>query len=484
VSTVAAPVPPLPTPELLAWQNNEMACFLVWNMATMVDSQGCGAGSPPPISEFIPSALDTDQWVQSCKAMGGSRIVLTVKHMCGFLLFPVQAVTPNYLYTIENLTAPYTNLDIMDQMFQSCQKYGISPGVYYSITENSYCNVHNAQVQPGPINPALQLNVTQEEYDLIVISQLTELYGKYKGLLGEQWYDGGIPSIYYDALQAIVTELQPQAVAYQGQYISNNPVRWIGSESGFSPYPTWSTCDYDTYGSGSPNSADYFPVETDFTILNDDTWFYDPTKSARTSSLLRSMYETSVGHNSNVIIGFAPFPNGTIPMDQQIAASTLGKFIQQCYESTPIGNTSYTTDSTIIAYPSSSNNNIIDRIMIREDLTYGQRIRSFTIHAELTNGTIIDILQWVNLVGTAIGNKFIVILPEPIPVQSVTVNINMAIGTSYIRMVTLLSCNSIAKELDDQWNQQFGSMVIREDSNKESLSSNQPKWRPYRHSKA
>jgi alpha-L-fucosidase len=54
--------------------------------ATMVGLQGCqdGVMVPPPLSLWQPTALDTDSWVATCKAMGGSRIIYVAKHGCGF----------------------------------------------------------------------------------------------------------------------------------------------------------------------------------------------------------------------------------------------------------------------------------------------------------------------------------------------------------------------------------------------------------------
>ena len=59
--------PPLPTSAQAAWQQGgEVGCFVHYNMATMVSSQGCGGGAPPPISAWQPTAVDTDAWVDAC----------------------------------------------------------------------------------------------------------------------------------------------------------------------------------------------------------------------------------------------------------------------------------------------------------------------------------------------------------------------------------------------------------------------------------
>lgn len=47
-------------------------------------------------------------------------------------------------------------------------------------------------------------------------------------------------------------------------------IHWA-QESGYAPYPTWSTCDYSGSGAGDPDSPDWYPAETDFTVLDGDT---------------------------------------------------------------------------------------------------------------------------------------------------------------------------------------------------------------------
>ena len=47
-------------------------CFVHYNMATMAGLQGCqdGVTAPPALAAWQPTALDTDAWASTCKAMG------------------------------------------------------------------------------------------------------------------------------------------------------------------------------------------------------------------------------------------------------------------------------------------------------------------------------------------------------------------------------------------------------------------------------
>eukprot|EP01050_Picozoa_sp_SAG11_P057206 SAG11_NODE_35897_length_264_cov_0.945455_1_plen_88_part_11 len=77
VAATAATGTVLPSAPVLQWQLHDTGCFVHYNMATMAGSQGCqsGVAAPPPLSAWQPTALDTDAWASTCKAMGGTRII-------------------------------------------------------------------------------------------------------------------------------------------------------------------------------------------------------------------------------------------------------------------------------------------------------------------------------------------------------------------------------------------------------------------------
>ena len=54
-------------------------------------------------------------------------------------------------------------------------------------------------------------------------------------------FDGGFTANQTAWLPGLIATLQPHAVALNGQTLSPNPTRWIGSESGYAPNETWST---------------------------------------------------------------------------------------------------------------------------------------------------------------------------------------------------------------------------------------------------
>ena len=57
-------------------------------------------------------------------------------------------------------------------------------------------------------------------------------------------------------------------------------------------------------------ASTFFPAETDFTLQNNDNWFYKD-EGVHSAHDLRIMYETSAGSNTALIIDIAPFAQAT-----------------------------------------------------------------------------------------------------------------------------------------------------------------------------
>jgi hypothetical protein len=71
-------------------------------------------------------------------------------------------------------------------------------------------------------------------------------------------------------LTALLNKLQPNAVVFGGAGLNNNALRWIGTEDGLAPYPTWSRTAAGGNGQGDPDGDSWTPAETEFTMQNGD----------------------------------------------------------------------------------------------------------------------------------------------------------------------------------------------------------------------
>jgi hypothetical protein len=53
-------------------------------------------------------------------------------------------------------------------------------------------------------------------------------------------FDGGYYPTLKAPLSALITKLQPDAVVLGGYGLAASTARWVGTESGLAPYPSWS----------------------------------------------------------------------------------------------------------------------------------------------------------------------------------------------------------------------------------------------------
>ena len=163
-----------------------------------------------------------------------------------------------------------------------------------------------------------------------------------------------------------------------------------------------------------------------------------------TPAQLRNMYETSVGHNTALIVDIAPYPNGTVPAAQAAAAAALGSFVSACYGA-PIVQGSGNGQLVITLMPSVAL--AIDRLVVQEDIRSGQLVRAFELTALLPGGT-----TQVLASGTSIGNKYICRLAAPVAAVALTFNATSVVGgVPTISQFAAFSCGALAAEADAKW---------------------------------
>lgn len=393
----------VPTQQQVEWANCEMGVLIHFDMPVFEpDYDWTNFGTQPSPKVFNPTQLNTDQWLATAKKLGAKYAVLVAKHCSGFSLWP----TKTHDYNISH--SPWKNGkgDIVADFIRSCKKYGIKPGIYASTSANGYLHVNAHKVDPkGP--------VTLAEYKKIVGKQLTELWGNY-GKLFEVWFDGGLLSTAKGGVDAysLLKKLQPQAIAFQGPYGYKNLIRWVGNEEGAAPYPCWATAGSTTNADGTievsglhgNSKAPYWcPGESDFTLRWNRSfqggWFWHAGEDSKMFTIkeLLKKYETSVGHNTNMLLGMVVDNRGLVPDADVQRIEAIGKEIQRQYGH-PF-KTIYGTGNTLImnfAKPIS-----VDRVVIQEDIRKGERVLSYELQGKV-NG------NWVVLAtGSNIGHKHI-----------------------------------------------------------------------------
>jgi alpha-L-fucosidase len=440
VTAVAPPAPPVPSPVILSWAAKRVGCLYDFDLSVFSSTpQGCNCGAaPPPADAWAPTALDAESWLAAGVAAGCERHILVAKHVCGFLSWNSTAV-PGYNFSTAYSATP---VDAVAAFAAAVRRRGAPLGLYYSLTNNARTNTCGGVIGPNP-QPG-QITVTEAQYDALVLAHLTELWTNY-GDIEEAWFDGGTTASLTPAVQALLARLQPNAVGFNGGGFVANPSRWIGSESGYAPDPTWSTCDLSANGAGDPDSRDWYPAETDFTTLAGDTWFYQEGVPVRPPAQLRAMYEGSVGRNTVALIGIGIPPNGSLAGTEQAAAlAGLGAYVRGCYGAPPAAQAANASAAAPIVLTLGAPA-AIDRVVVDEDQTAGQLVRGFTLDVRLANGTTLRVDA-----GRSVGNRRITALPAPLMAVAATLTVTQAAapGARIALFALFAGCGDLARELD------------------------------------
>lgn len=117
-----------PNKTLLDFHRSEFNAFVHYSVNNYAGRQW-GKGTEDP-KIFRPFKLDTDQWARAVKSAGAKAIILTAKHHDGFALWPTKY--SNYSAAASPVVA---GRDIVKMVSESCKKYGLKFGVYYSFAD-------------------------------------------------------------------------------------------------------------------------------------------------------------------------------------------------------------------------------------------------------------------------------------------------------------------------------------------------------------
>ncbi len=348
---------------------------------------------------FNPVDLDTDKWCSIAAKSGAKYFVLTAKHCSGFCLWPTK------VHDFSVASSPWKNGkgDVVKDFFASCKKYGIKPGLYYSVSTNGYYKVY----QNG--KPSQDSPLSQQEYNDVVIRQLTELWTLY-GPVFEIWFDGGVIPVSEGGpdVEGLMKKLQPNAVVFQGPPGTKSLIRWVGNELATPDKDCSATVrgDYrffhggtEQLGCGDQYGDLWSMAECDmpardaskaylggwFWRKGEDQFVFDKDK-------LFERYIGAAGHNGNLLIGVVIDDRGLIPKTDTEALLGLGEHLRKAFNE----EKKIDAKGMRLFVPE---NRRIDYVVISEDIRFGERITGFEL--KRNNETIEK--------GKVIGHKRIIL---------------------------------------------------------------------------
>lgn len=425
---------PIPTQAQLDWQNAELAALFSVDLHVFdgkVYNQKENRITPiPDYNIFNPEHLDTDQWVKSAKDAGCKIAILTVTHETGFALYQSE-VNP---YCLKALKWRDGKGDILRDFKASCEKYDMLPGVYIGTRWNAFYGVYDFKVNGEGDFAANR----QKYYNAMIEKMVEEIFTNY-GDWAMVWFDGGAhgPEQGGPDVLSVFERYQPNCLFYHN--LQRADMRWGGSESGTVPYPCWGTFPYPSTGAGEsakkeisandfallktgdPNGKYYIHAMSDAPLRGNGghDWFWEPNREHLIYPLdkLVNMYYNSVGHNTSLILGLTPGPDGLMPQPDVQRLKEFGQEINRRF-SNPIASTAETGDKVVLKLPKKQQ---INQVVLMEDISKGERIRKFVLEGKTKNG-------WQTIfAGSCIGHKFIHRF-DALEVSAVRLTITESIG--------------------------------------------------------
>ena len=430
------PLPPLPSPQQLAWQELEFYAFVHFNMNTFTGAEW-GHGTEGP-EAFHPTALDCRQWARLASEAGMTAIILTVKHHDGFCLWP-SAYTE---HDVASSGWKEGRGDVLAELSAACAEYGLRLGVYMSPWDRNHPDYGNSPV-----------------YNEFFERQLGETLSGY-GPVFEVWFDGacgegpnGRRQVYdWDGFRDVVRELQPEAVIFHG----NRPdLRWVGNEAGYAGETNWSMFRGEDYIAGSGekpaelnrghrDGTHWIPAECDVSIR--PGWYYHAEQDDRVKSLeqLMDIYYGSVGRNANLLLNLPVDRRGLVHENDAARLLEMGALIRATFDrdlaegarasaSSVRGGWRFAPgrglDGATDAYWAAEDGVlaadleleleppvVFNRVLIQEPIALGQRVARFRVEARSEG-------EWREIgAGTTIGYQRI-LRTEPIRADRVRLSI-------------------------------------------------------------
>ncbi len=243
--------------------------------------------------------------------------------------------------------------------------------------------------------------------------------------------DGGLPTDPYfgNGITELLKRLQPQAVAFNGWPTFNSTAaRWIGTEAGQAPDPTWSSgscgrgnqvcADCKGGNGGDPNDPDWCPAEVDSTLQLFDTWFYVKGCPLHPLKDLVDSYHFSLGRNSNWLLDIAPPPNSTVAPSHAQSYMEFGAWLRDCYGGTPVAHGRMAPSQTSLTVALSGGASF-NRVRLVEDISQGQLVHAYSVSSTGAVGGGMAVSA-----GTSIGAGKIDVLAAPVTAVNVTLTVD------------------------------------------------------------
>lgn len=424
------------------YQKDELAAFCHFGPNTFNEIEwGEHYGNKAPSEIFtLTEDFDADNYVKTIKEAGFTRLVVTAKHHDGFCIWQSDLTE----YDMGGVTQYKDGKgDILAELSAACTKYDLDMGLYLSPWDIHDASYGYSDGEAPGIGTSTDPKVN---YNYYYDGQLREILGNKKygnnGKFVEVWMDGakgsGANAQVYDFQRwyDTINELEgDDCQIFQGGTFAG--IRWIGNENGLAHDTTWGPCKTDAsakdgfntnlsggYSKGFADGDKWLVPEADARITSG--WFWGTTKNTpKTLTELGNMYFQSVGHGAPLLLNVPPNNKGKLDPAIADRVREFGQNIKDSFKddltrandkgravataeasSTWNDNEDYgaskvldgkddtywcaksATDQTLtVKLPKPTT---FDIVSIEEAIQNGQRISSFTVSYQSSDGTWTD----------------------------------------------------------------------------------------------
>jgi alpha-L-fucosidase len=276
--------------------------------------------------QFNPVKYDPDSWVRMAKDAGMKYIVITSKHHDGFALFDTRASDWNIVDA-----TPYGK-DLLKSLAESCKKYGIRLGFYYSqaqdwvnpggsamrrLTKEGWADPDSARIDAytkahrGHWDPVQETRTFDKYIDDVAVPQVRELLKNY-GDVAVLWWD--TPN---EMTVETATKLQSLLVL-QPAIITNDRLKK-------SDFPG----DHKTPEQRIPNLKDLDGTDWETCMTMNDTWgykYYDHNYKSPLV-LIRNLLDIS-SKGGNFLLNVGPTAEGEFPPESIEILAKIGQWMR------------------------------------------------------------------------------------------------------------------------------------------------------------
>jgi alpha-L-fucosidase len=272
---------------------------------------------------FTADQFDADAIVRMAMECGMKYVNITTRHHDSFCLWPTQ-------YTDFHSVNSPAKRDLLAELAQACEKYGLGLFLYYSHgrdwkhphAPNNDTWGGSARPDYDPPEPSYKYGEDHDlnQYVQFMKDQITELLTLYPTVAGI-WLDGiavplsgDVAAFQCQALYDHIRSIHPHALISYKQGL-------LGTEDFFAPehhIPKGATDEASKRKLGKIHDQPEKKIEICTTLIHEPpSWGYLPNAKHKNEEQVWAKLEEAVAMNANLLLNTGPMPDGAIdPVDE------------------------------------------------------------------------------------------------------------------------------------------------------------------------